>query len=337
MTTASDNITNNLIKKLLKSAGEKPAQQTNLDTAEYDWNQCRYFNKLQMNKIDAFAQQSAKSIAEKLSTSFNTNCNASVENAAQIYASQCNQHCNSSEKDYNLIFNKNENDFAGLITLPHLSAAALVALLLDDTESENLDEKKLSGLEETFLSDIAENFVTAIRNYHPNCNFTSKAKISNDPLFLDISAGEPMTCITLKIQKENQTQHITAHILIRCRQLHDIAEKQQQNIKPASPQDIEKAVLNSIANVNLQADVKLDSIKLTFKQIMTLEPDDVIVLNKKVSQGADIIIQNQTMFNAQLAKKEGSKAVVITKPVIKKSKKIKPIPKSRQIGETANA
>jgi flagellar motor switch protein FliM len=62
---------------------------------------------------------------------------------------------------------------------------------------------------------------------------------------------------------------------------------------------------------------KLASAVLTFEEIMDLQPDDILLLDKKVDQPAELIVGDRTVYYGSPAKSAGKYAVAITNTAAK--------------------
>jgi flagellar motor switch protein FliM len=70
-------------------------------------------------------------------------------------------------------------------------------------------------------------------------------------------------------------------------------------------------MLEHIHRVPVTVQVKLAKIMLPFSEVMSLEAGDVVMLNKKVSETVDILVDDRTLFRGCPAQSGGHYAVVI--------------------------
>ena len=57
---------------------------------------------------------------------------------------------------------------------------------------------------------------------------------------------------------------------------------------------------------------QLDSAMLNFEDAIGLQIGDILLLDKKLDEGAEVMVQGRRLFYGRLAKNRGSKALVIT-------------------------
>ena len=71
-------------------------------------------------------------------------------------------------------------------------------------------------------------------------------------------------------------------------------------------------MLDHVHKTPVSITAQLASAKLTFEEIMSLQVNDVLLLDKSVNEPAELIVEKQTIFRGQPAKSDGNHAVVIT-------------------------
>ncbi|MCK5472469.1 MAG: FliM/FliN family flagellar motor switch protein, partial [Planctomycetes bacterium] len=78
-----------------------------------------------------------------------------------------------------------------------------------------------------------------------------------------------------------------------------------------------KAILAHLNNATVSATAQLAKMSLRFEEVMELGAGDVLVLDKKIDEPIDLIIEDKMFFKAKPAQAAGKYAVVITEPLCK--------------------
>ena len=62
--------------------------------------------------------------------------------------------------------------------------------------------------------------------------------------------------------------------------------------------------------MNVSTMARLASIQVTFDQVLNLQVNDILVLNKKVDEPIELLVEGQSLYQCWLAKSEGQYAIV---------------------------
>ncbi|MCX5635029.1 MAG: FliM/FliN family flagellar motor C-terminal domain-containing protein, partial [Planctomycetota bacterium] len=117
--------------------------------------------------------------------------------------------------------------------------------------------------------------------------------------------------ITLAVKKASDSTAVETDIVIPCVSFESIVGKNTQAETKFAANDISKAIINSLQDVPIPVTVQLACASLTFEEVINLQPDDILVLNKTVDQPGDLLIQGHKIFQCYLATTDGNQAVVI--------------------------
>ncbi|MHC4395238.1 MAG: FliM/FliN family flagellar motor switch protein [Planctomycetota bacterium] len=315
MTNAvSNNLSREKIQQLLAAVGsQKTEDDTQIESTDYDWNQPHYFNSDKLEKLDEFTKETAATIAEKLTELYNSDFNVTVSSTTQHFAQELlEQTRDSKQNDYNLAFGTDQDHLCGYLSIPRQVAIDLVTQLLGDSESEKDSDKALSELEESLLLDIASATVEAFSNSNSSYDFLPAKSIIKGQLPFEMQGIKELCKVTFGVAKTNSENSFEVKLLIFCDKLEAAIEKTAQADSQFSSQDISKAILEHLHKTPLSATAQFASTYLTFEQIISLQPDDILLLSKKIDELIELIIQGQTVLRGRPAKSAGNYAVAIT-------------------------
>jgi len=186
--------------------------------------------------------------------------------------------------------------------------------LLGDTEPKEESRSDLSRLEESLLLDIASAIVEALSDSHSNCNFQPVKNIVRRLLPLELKGAEELSKITFTVKKTN-SDDTEAYLLILCDALEPVVGKTAQVADEFSADDTSKAILNHLQQISVSVTAQLASTVVTFDEIMSLQVDDILLLDKAIDKPIELRVNDQMAFHGRPAKSAGRYAVVITERI----------------------
>jgi len=314
--TPANSLSNEKIQQLLAAIGSRPVEDTSqIEAADYDWRQPRRFNREQLSKLDDFAKKMCKMIIRKFATLCRGDFNVEAGSITQHFADKLlDQALDSEQNDYYLAFGGTQNRPCGVIGIPAQTAFVMVTQLLGDTESEKDSKADLSQLEESLLLDIASVIVEALADTHAGCTFQPAKNILRGLLSLDLKGTEEFCRITFNIQKTD-SDATEAYILILSDSLEPVVGKAEQQAGRFPAGKISEAILGHLQRMSVSVTAQLTSTMLSFKELVSLQTGDILLLNKRVDEPVELMIDGQPLFLGQPAKSAGNYAVVVTEAV----------------------
>jgi flagellar motor switch protein FliM len=317
----SDTLENSLSKEklqqLITAIGSRPVEDTTkIEADEYDWRQPHCFTCEQTTKLDDFAKKMCKVIIRKFTNLCRGNFDVRVDSITQHFAKALlDQLLASEQNDHYIAFGTDPDRPCGLVAIPAQTALALVAQLLGDTEVEKDAKTELSQLEESILLDIATTIVEAFSEAHDSYTFQPAENIVRKLLPLDLEGAEELCKITLKIQKTDADE-TEVSILVLCETLEPVVGKTEQETGQSPAEKISKAVLARLQKTSVSVAAQLTSTVLDFKELMSLQTGDILLLNKRVGEPVELIVDDRVAFLGQPAKSAGNYAVVVTETIL---------------------
>ena len=130
------------------------------------------------------------------------------------------------------------------------------------------------------------------------------------PLYLD--STDELCKITFNVQQAGSENSSDAHILLPCKLLESVVGKAAKIKNKYSPEKVSKAILEDLQKTTITVTGQLDSIKLTLEEILSLQPDDILLLDKKIDEPIDVVVDQVTVLRGSLAKSAGKYAAVVT-------------------------
>jgi len=312
MSKAANNLSSEKIHQLLSAVGSGPREDTTgIEATEYNWNKPHYFDTKQFNKLDNFTKKVAKAMTVKFIDFCHSEFDVTVVSTKQHFAAELvDQAMESRQNDYYLAFGTDQDHPCGLISIPIKTAFIWATQLLGDPESEENSGRDLSQLEESLLLDLLSALIEA---FSQNIWDFQLAKNIVRRLFpLELKGTEELCKITFDVKKTDQEKSSEAYVLILCSKLESVAGKASETIGAFSAEDISKAILGNMQQMPVCITAQLASTVLTLEEIVSLEVGDILLLDRKVNESIELIINGRTAFRGRPAKSAGKHAVVIT-------------------------
>jgi len=332
ISTDANDLSKEKIQQLLAAIGSEPTEDaTQIETAEYNWHQPYYFGGEQLKTLDNFIEKVAAATAEKFATLAHSNFNVTIVSTTQQYANELLNQLPESEKgDYYLGFGTDHDHPCGFISITPQTAIVLTTQLLgdsdssDESESEKSPDRDLSQLEESLLLDIASALVEAFSASCDNYTLHPAKGLLQGQWPLELQGTEEMCKIVFGIKKDQSGDSLELGLLIPCCEIERAAGITAQTAGKFSAEDISEAILQHIQQVPVRVTVQLASTILSFKEIMNLQIDDILILDKKIDEPVELIVDGRTVCRGRPAKSAGEYAMVITEPLCDTSRNIRP-------------
>lgn len=309
-------LTKEKIQQLLNAVGKRPQDGSlaNPNALDYDWRTPKFFTREQLKKIENFGQKIASGLAANFKKLYYCDFEAIVSSVSQHLAGQF-QNPADNAKNYFLALTSKDRRIA-CFSMPSQTAVQWATQLLGDSKSQPSQDKDLSALEITLLYDIASCAARAFSDAFADGDITPVGEITKNKFPLELDPIQDICCITVSVKKPSEATAASASFLVTSESLAAIAgQKQDGNV---SPQNVSKALLNHIQAVPVPITVRLADVNLNLQDLMSIQPDDTILLNKKINEPVDVIYNNKIIFRARPAKSEDKYAVVLTEIYTKK-------------------
>ena len=309
--TATRNLGREKVQQILASVGsQKTDDSDKVEAAEYDWHQPHYFSSDQLEKLDRFAEKVANGCAQKFTQLYHNDFNVEVISTTQHFANEFADP-EKTQNDYYLTVGTAGQIF-GLVGIPGQTAAIWTTQLLGDSKSSENYDKDLSQLEQFLLFDITSGIIEVLSDSYDNYDLQPVGEIVGGQIPIEFEGTEELFKITFSVKKPDSENFSEAYFLMLCDKLQAVVGQNVEAGKNISAQDISKAVFDHVQKIPVSVTSRLASTVLTFEEIITLQVDDILLLDKSVNEPAELVFEGRTIFRGQPARAEGNHAVVVT-------------------------
>ena len=308
----TENLSKEKMQQLLAAVGSRPSDDSKqISASEYNWHEPHYFTREQLSKLDDFTQRMCKTLSAKFSTLCPGEFNVEINEASQHFADNLLAEFFSSRQDnYYLAFGNNPDSPCGLIGIPTETAFTWATQLLGDAETQKDKNRDLSQLEESLLFDIACGIVEALCEAQPDIALQPGKALVKRLLPLELQGTEELCKITFTVTK-TASDATQAHILIPCEALEPVVGRSAQDTGEMSAEDTSKALLQCLQEVNVCITAQLAVVELPLKELIDLCRDDILVLDKRIDEPIEVVVEGEPLLRGRAARSAGRYAVVI--------------------------
>ena len=311
---AADNLSKERIRQLLASIGSKPMEDTDSEgTTEYNWHEPHSLARSQLDMLNGFVNKLATALADKFSGFCRSKFNATIASTTFHFASEFLKPAAEGEsRDFCLPFIRDNERVCGFIGLPEKTAIVWARQLLGDSESEKDSDVTMSQLEESLLLDLTSAFLEVFSMLHAGADYRPEGAFVKDHWPLKVHETDELCRISFDVNKADSEETSNAYIMIVCEELNSVVGKAAQTSDMFSPEEISKANLDHLQVLPISITAQLGLTELTFREIASLQVNDILLLDKTVDQPVDLIVGNRIVYYGWPVKSTGKYAVSIT-------------------------
>ncbi len=315
MTGGIDNLSREKIHRLLAAIGSRtPDDNRPIEATEYDWHQPHCFTSDQLKKLTEFAGKAAATIARKIGVLCQSNFEVKITSISQHFAGnflgQANTAQSQAPDNYYLPIVTSKEQSCGFLSIPPQTANVWATQLLGEAAAKENTDMSLSKLEESLLLDMAILVVQSLSESDPNCTVRPRANALTNRMPLELKGTEEFCKISFAVRKDASQNSSDAHILILCETLTPVVgETTAGELIP--PKDLPKVMLSHIEKMPVAVTARLATAAVTVEQMIGLAADDLLLLDKKITEPIELIVEGRTLCHGRCGKTEGSYAFVV--------------------------
>ena len=311
---ATNNLSKEKIQQLLAAVGARPKEDDEqIETTDYNWHEPHCFNSKQLKKLDNFTQKVALKAAEKFAGFFKSKFDIKVISTTQHFADELLDQLSGSEQpEYYLPFGIEKERLSGLVGIPEKTASIWATQLLGDSKPEDDSKKDLSELEESLLLDITSGLVEAFSIPYATSEFLPAGSVIKGQWPLDMQGTEELCKISFEVKQADSEESAGAYFLITCEKLLPIVKKGTQGAADFSDEEISNAIIEHLHEMKVSAMAQLASTVLTFEEVMNLQVEDILLLDRRIDEPIELIVDDMTICYGWPSKSSGQYALAIT-------------------------
>ena len=308
-----NNLTKDRLHRLLSAIGTTPQQDSQIESADYNWRQPHYFNGGQLEKLRVFAEQFAGSLCEKFGELCRDKFEITAGPASQHFAAElAGQFADNQKNDYFMPFGANPEHPFGFVGIPQQTAGVWARQLLGDSETEDKPGRSLSQLEESLLSDMASAIVGTLGRFYQAGEIKPAKTMLKGQWPLSLADSEELCRITFTVKKAGSQISTELYLILSCGRLDSIAGKNANSEIKSSAGDIYKIICEHLGNIPVRVTARLASVEIGFEEMLNLQAGDIMLLDKTVQEPVTLVVEDRIFGFGRLAKCSDRYAVAVT-------------------------
>ena len=112
---------------------------------------------------------------------------------------------------------------------------------------------------------------------------------------LEIQSTEELCKICFNVKKHDSENVSTAYFVIPCKKLNSVLSIKTLNTNNTNTNDIHKNILDHLGLTQVNVTAQLACSHLSFEDVMNLQVDDIVVLEKRVDEPIELKVGNRTV------------------------------------------
>ncbi|HBR19785.1 MAG: hypothetical protein A2Y13_01075 [Planctomycetes bacterium GWC2_45_44] len=299
----------NLLSKLPAAQTAAPAPA---DCLDYNWLEPHCFNNDQLEKINIFAKTLEEKIKSRLKNYFGQNFKVEFDSATQFFCQQSDASENQPA-GYCLGFSGETGSIFGVVDMPRDTAFAWTQQILGDTHAEQQQDVELSSLERSLLHDIATEVVNSITLAIPQGKIKPQGCITESSVAMKFTPGQEVCRLAFKFAIDGSEKQFAFGYLVLCEHITNVVLAPNAGKTTADPAKTRETIIRNLKNIKIPLSSILCRQVFSLGELLSLEADDIIVFDKKISDSVDVLVAGKPSFSGMLAKNNKNFAVVIDK------------------------
>ena len=311
-----------LVQWLLAEARKQPTPPPTAEEAEapeYDWHRPSRYQAQHLDRLGRFARDCAAEVARALSGLIRAEIKLELKEVAQAFAWQIRQEAEGTDSVFVRLLDAS-GAMQGLTVFPVAAAVNWVDRLLGGASGS--DERELSPLEVDLLVDAVGAVAKAMSDALVAAGgqgVTAEQEIRRGPVEIegeDVDEYSRLVLVNPKQPDEpdeaDEADEPQMVLLLRCEQLDPVVGIQPEAQSGASLRANREMLLGHLAPALVgPVEVRLGASRLTLRDVMALEPGDVVVLDHGADDPVDVLLQGRLLLHAHPVQCAGQYAAQI--------------------------
>ena len=314
MSLKNNNLTRSKLRQLITSARKHvPQEQTFDDVTEYNWHEPHHFNLDELAVLDSFGKKIESRIVETFVSLCQSEFNVTITSITQHFACALAGAVPSEQQQhYFLPVTSTDGKRCGYIGIPPETAAVFVGQMLREAEVNTGEDKKLSQLEESILMDITSSIVESIDivfKEHDGPSIQRSSSFVRGDWPLEFDGLEDLYSMNITADHPDGTVEFSCTLLANI--LDSVLGAKSRSTSEHSSEEIRSMIMQDMDEAPIEVIAQLCSALIPLSDLMSLSVGDVLLLDKKINEPIDILLNKTPCLRAYPAASQGKYAIVI--------------------------
>jgi len=275
----------------------KPREDDSDQAADFDWTRPCYFTGAEVEVIKAFADDVARRVSSVLSEKLKIELEFAAGPVIQQYQAAVHKPDEKATGFAAYLLDRAGKQ-CGLVLLPAAYARKWVAGMLGDSEDKQDDQTSLSTLESSLLTDIFAIIVQTISAAVEAAGGKgySLGEQAAEGLITPPGQSESEFCRIELLQGDSQ-ETPSVSLLVLSEALAGVVRGAAPGPGPSSPEQTGALIQEHLANAPLTATAWIGVATLCMRDILELEPGDVLLIQKRVDEPVDVLVDDKPVLS----------------------------------------
>jgi flagellar motor switch protein FliM len=308
MTRSDSQFVRSLLDARARAGGNRPTDPPDApQAADYDWSVPARFTPAQMRRLNEFAQAAAGEVSAALSGMLNRPVALAAGPPVQEYSAVEDTSAGGAG-GYWLALLDPAGTACGSLAFGGPCAVRWVAGLLGGSADDQATEREFSLLEKTLLSDVAAAVAHGISAGLKAAGAEVRAGQAVNTGLPQAPAGGRAEMLRIDFREQDRPDEPAVRAVVACDVMQRLVGRQAA--KKANPGDSDASrMLAHLAEAEVVATAWLGESILTTREIVSLEPGDVLLLGTNAADAIDVLVQGREVLCGTPARSGGKYAV----------------------------
>ena len=297
-----------LLRKLLDAAGERPGQAHNPTAGEFDWQSPCCFTLWQMQRLRELGAAVSKRLGEALAKLLRAEISLEPVQVALRYGKAALAAFEAAEPYY-VPLNDEGTAACGCLVMPAVAATKFVGKFLGATGDSATTGRKLSPLEQELLLDVVRavsNELSAELTASGGKGVRTGQLVRAAPTGMDLAE-----CCCFVMGSAGKDLPLLA-IVLQCGFVEGVFAASGMTTARITQQESARRLTAHLGEAHVMASVCAGNAELSMKDVMALETGDVLLLSTKAGQPVDLMVQGQPVAYGLMVRNLDRYAIQIT-------------------------
>ncbi|NLK41987.1 MAG: FliM/FliN family flagellar motor switch protein [Planctomycetes bacterium] len=268
------------------------------DADPVDWHVPHRLNRTSREELMLFSVKLAGHLEKCLHTLSGMPFEVRAEGVYERYADQLHAHVVQKQpQTYYLPVTQSNKGHAGFISLPFETAALLVGCMLRDPDSQIGQNGQMTSLAESILQDAASSLAEALAAGFEEYGCTPIQK-STQIIYRDwpVVFHDVDDVCEFRFEAVSGQAKLTISLTVLDEVIADIARIEGPFKRAEDKKGDPEQVVRQMHEAPLRVTALLSSALMTLKDILALEEGDVVILDRKITEPVDILVNERPCF-----------------------------------------
>jgi len=277
---------------------------------QHDWRQCRYFSDQQISAIRNYLEKAGLSVSKALQRLCRLELQTGIQSIRQEYAQALIKSLKIDAQDYCMPFDLTATKTKGLLIIP-IQAALIMAQWLLGGDQTTDTRQGLSMLEEALLTDCARAVIQALGDGDPPISMESATRLEKGAMGFMWDQMEAILSADMTMQQAGKAA-CQATVLMPCAAFSMLVGKKDCSTQTSSS-DNSSIIMKYIEDLPVRLSAVLGTVSLKIADVVGLGIGDIVVLDKKIHEPVEILVEGREAFVGTPVSYRGQLAIKITK------------------------